>query len=195
VTLAALDFGAVAVNLAFYAYAFDELKVTTGYWGLMLSILYGMNLVSMAVLMRFKKYFQSRAVLLKAAVCILAVSAVWCFYSLTGNPALILLGAALEGLFTSLSTTLLTTALMQSAGERFTARVMSVRDLLSNALKLAGAGMTYVMLLYFKPPFVFSVSAVTLFTFGVALIAWLLSGSPKQGRSVPALSGSGRSGE
>jgi hypothetical protein len=172
--LTALDFGTVCVNLAFYAYAFDELRVSTPFWGLVLSVLYGMNLVAMACLMRFRKFFRARPVE-KAALFLPAVACVWSVYGVSPSPAGILLCAVAEGFASSMSTTLLTTALLDEAGYAFAARVTGVRDVMSAAVKASGAALAFWLLRRVRPGFVFSLGAAALFLFSALLGVWMAS--------------------
>jgi hypothetical protein len=180
-SLTALDFGTVCVNLAFYAYAFDELRISTPFWGLILSVLYGMNLVAMAFLMRFRKFFRTGQIA-KAALFLPVVAGVWSVYTVTSGAAGILLCAAAEGFAASVCTTLFGTVLLEEAGYDFAARVTGVRDVLSSAVKAAGAVMTYGLLRYVKAGFVFSLGASTLFVFAALLGVWMLRDLDAAGR-------------
>jgi hypothetical protein len=157
-TLAVIDFGTTSVNIAFYSFAFDTLKVTSGYWGLMLSILYGMNLVSMLLLMCCKKWF-SKAGTGMTNLLLAVVSCVWCYYSFSGNRLYILIGAAIEGLCLSLMNTLLTTDILENTKKEYIARVTGIRVLTSNLAKLLAIGSSYVLMLFIEPKFVFITSA------------------------------------
>jgi len=174
-SLTALDFGTACVNLAFYAYAFDELGVSTAFWGLILSVLYGMNLVAMAILMRFKERFRARPDV-KGALFLPAVAAVWSVYSISPSPAATVLCAAAEGLAASMCTALFSTVLLDKAGYEFAARVAGVRDVLSAAAKAAGAALTFALMRRVKAGFVFSMSAAVLFAFSALLGVWMALG-------------------
>ncbi|MEL4106350.1 MFS transporter [Oscillospiraceae bacterium WX1] len=169
--VAALDVGTVAVNIAFYAYAFDILCVTSRYWGLLLSVLYGMNLFAMLLLLRYKNYFDKNP-LLKVTLFLPIIALVWCMYGLTGSLARILILAAAEGLFSSLAGTLLTTRLLSSVDKRYAARVTGARDLVSSASKLIGIGAATLLLVFFPPAAVFMSSAALLLAAAFLLLAW-----------------------
>lgn len=169
-TLSVIDFGIISVNIAFYSLAFDSLKVTNSYWGMLLSLLYGMNLFAMLLLIRYKKGFKRHPF---SAVQILlpAISLVWFFYSTTSNQAYLLAGVAAEGLCLSLCNTLLLTGILETAKTSYAARVMGIRDLTSNAAKLAGIGTTYLLMMRFNQNIVFISSAAVILLLAVARMA------------------------
>ncbi len=77
-----------AVNIAFYSLAFDALHVTSSYWGMLLSLLYGMNLFAMLILNRGRGFFKKHA---GAAVrlCMAVIALMWlCYGSLSIRPVL-----------------------------------------------------------------------------------------------------------
>jgi MFS family permease len=176
-TLAVFDFGAVSVNIAFYALAFDKLHVSSGYWGLLLSVLYGMNLIAAALLLRNKKSFR-KDTMLKANLLMIAVAAVWFFYSRASHLLVILAGIAAEGLCSALITTVLVARLLEEAHHDYTARVMGVRDLCSNVFKLVGIGATTMLLRRVEVGSVFMLVAAAVFIFTV-LLALMPAGSFK----------------
>ncbi|OPX90262.1 MAG: Major Facilitator Superfamily protein [Pelotomaculum sp. PtaB.Bin104] len=157
-TLAVIDFGTTSVNIAFYSFAFDTLKVSSSYWGLMLSILYGMNLFSMLLLMCFKKWFSrfSRGI---TYLMLAIVSCVWCYYCFSNNILYILVVVAIEGICLSLVNTLLTTDILENTKKEYIARVTGIRLLTSNCAKLLGICSSYVFMLFYRPRFVFVASA------------------------------------
>jgi hypothetical protein len=164
-TLAVIDFGMICVNIAFYSLAFDYLKVTSRCWGLFLSVLYGMNFFSMLLLIRYKKWFEKHPIII--ANLLTVVSLVWCLYSMTDNLIYILLGVAFEGLSLSICNTLLITKILETAKKEYIARVMGIRDLVSNFAKLMGIGLTYLSLKFFRPNFIFVISAFILFIYTI----------------------------
>lgn len=169
--LTVFDFGTVCVNLAFYALAFDELGLTSGFWGLMLSVLYGMSLLAMAVLNRRPGAFRGRHI--ESGVRFLPlVALVWSVYSAATERPAILLCAGVEGFAAAMATTLLTTALLEEAGYEYAARVTGVRDALSSFAKAAGALLTYGLMRRVRPGFVFSSGSALLFAFSILFLVW-----------------------
>lgn len=144
-TIAFVDFGTICVNIVFYSLAFDTLNVSSSYWGLLLSVLYGMNLFSMFILIRFRKYFASNTLQI-SQLLLMGVSFVWCFYSVVKNPLYLLISVAAEGLCISICNTLLMTCILENARMDCTARVVGIKDLASNTAKLLGIAFTYLLL-------------------------------------------------
>ena len=141
-TLAVVDFGTVSVNIAFYSFAFDTLKVTSAYWGLLLSVLYGMNIFAMLFLMRRQKKLTARP-FVTAGLSLVLVASAWAFYATTRSLPAILIGAAAEGFGSALVSTLLVTTMLKASRQDWAARVTGARDLCSYAAKLLGIGFTY----------------------------------------------------
>lgn len=166
-TLAVYDFGTVSVNIAFYAFAFDALKVTSTYWGLLLSVLYGMNVVAMLFLMRYRTVL-TRFPFAAAELSLMLSALAWIFYALTQNQRAILAGAGVEGFGGALASTLLVTKMLESARQDYAARVTGVRDLCSYAAKLLGIAMTYGLMRLFDARVVFITAAAILLA-GVAV--------------------------
>jgi hypothetical protein len=177
-TLAVIDFGTVSVNIAFYSFAFDTLHVTSNYWGLLLSVLYGMNVLSMLLLLKQKKRFEINPMII-THLLIVAMTFVWVYYSMSYNQLYLLIGVAAEGLCSSLSNTLLVTSILETAKKEYTARVMSIRDLISNIFKVTGIGLTYVLMKCFKADFIFIMSASVVFTYAVYQTVSLIRNKPK----------------
>ncbi|SHH91339.1 Transmembrane secretion effector [Sporobacter termitidis DSM 10068] len=157
-TMAVVDFAAVSVNIAFYSYAFDTLRVTSAYWGLLLSVLYGMNVFAMLFLVRHQKTLGGNSFAF-ANLFLAVVALVWCFNSTTRSLPAILGTTAVEGFSTALSATLLVTTLLKTARADYTARVSGVRDLCSSAAKLLGIGVTYILMHFFDAQAVFIAGA------------------------------------
>jgi hypothetical protein len=74
-----------------------------------------------------------------------------------------------------MSTTLLTTALLDEAGYAFAARVTGVRDVMSASVKASGAALAFWLLRRVRPGFVFSLGAAALFLFSALLGVWMAS--------------------
>lgn len=166
-TSAFIDFCTISINIAFYAFAFDTLRVSSASWGVMLSVIYGMSLVSMLLILLFKKQFGKRQLTI-VYLLLTVVSAVWFCYGLAGKLPTVLICEVFEGLSLSLCGTLLLTYLLQNAKNEYTARVMGIRDLFSNLSKLAGVVYTYLFMRFFKPKMVFSVTSALMMLFAVS---------------------------
>ena len=88
--------------------------MTSAYWGLLLSVLYGMNVVAMLFLMRCRTAL-TRFPFAAAELSLMLSALAWIFYALTQNQRAILAGAAVEGFGGALASTLLVTKMLESS--------------------------------------------------------------------------------
>lgn len=180
-TLAVLDFGMTAVNIAFYSLAFDTLRVGSAYWGMLLSLLYGMNLFAMLLLSRARGFFKKHAGA-AASLGMAVISLTWLCYGTLPVRRVLPLCTAAEGLSLSLCGTLLLTNLLQRARGDYVGRIMGIRDLTGNLSKLAGIGLTFVLTRSFDRDAVFLFSAAVLLLTS-CLSAGLRMGDRRVGRA------------
>lgn len=168
-TAAVIDYCTIAVNIAFYSFAFDYMKVSSGYWGAYLSILYGMNIVSMLILMRYKSFFRKKEIA-SINVLLFCLSAVWLFYSAMQSRIFVLAAGAVEGICNSLCVTLITTCILENSKKGYTARIFGVQYVLSSFAKLLGAVFTYTLLRRFSFRFIFISSAAIIAAYAFCAI-------------------------
>lgn len=155
----------ISINIAFYSFAFDSLKVSSESWGILMSIIYGMNFFAMLLFLRFDGWFNkySSAIL---KTLLFALSAVWFFYSITSSVLDIYAAEAVEGLSLSICNTLLLTSILKSAKKEFSARVLGIRDFILNISKLISVGSTYIFSVGFNSKFIFKLDAVIMLIYG-----------------------------
>lgn len=158
------DFATASVNIAFYSFAFDRMKVSAQYWGMLLSVLYGMNVVAMYIIISHKKFFAKNPEK-SAALLLLILSAVWCADAAVINKAAVTALSAAEGICSSMFATLVISIILSSSGEHYAARVSGVQNVLSSAAKLTGACLTYAVMKIFDYRFVFISGAAVIFAF------------------------------
>ena len=163
-TLSALDFGTAAVNIAFYSLVFDKLHIPSSSWGLILSVFYGMNIFSMALLYRYRSFFSGNS-MWKVLLLLLIVTVVWLYYSTVYQLHFLLAGVAVEGFCSSLISTTLITRLQEKARKDYLARVMSIRDFGSSISKTAGIGLAFLLMGTFDVRSLFVTSAVLVLVF------------------------------
>ncbi|KNF07716.1 major facilitator transporter [Gottschalkia purinilytica] len=143
-----------SVNITFYSFAFDTLKVTSRNWGFMMSVFYGTNFVAMVVSIYFDKIIH-KLNLLFAYMILITVSIVWLFYSLSNNLSTVILLQFIEGLVISLLTIFINTKLQIITKKEFVARIMGINDIFNNIGKLIGIGYTYAILQFRSSRFIF----------------------------------------
>lgn len=134
----------ISVNLTFYPFAFDTLKVTAKGWSLMITIYYGTNLVAMLLVgylhKRYKKFGGS---LFYAGLGIVAF--IWVMYAFSGDYAIILLLQFMEGSVIAVCGILLAARFQMITDKSYMARVSSINDIFSSIGKLAGMGCTIIL--------------------------------------------------
>ncbi len=132
-------FGTAAVNMLFYPFAFNQLKVTNEQWSFMLSVFYGTNLVAMIVSNPFFKLFKGNVTRSVNSI-FLMVSGVWFLYSISYSLVPVVVLQSLEGTLLGVCSILLGSFMQIYSEKRYLARVMSINDYINNLAKLAGIG-------------------------------------------------------
>lgn len=167
-----------SVNLAFYSFAFDTLGVTSKGWGVMMSVIYGANLVAMmislistrgACIASYKLIYSSIAV----------VSAVWFGYGISNSIGIVLLLMFVEGTAASLYNILLGSQLQLACDKNYIGRITGVNDVLNSAGKLLGIGCTYILLYFHSIRVVFIINAVILLVFIMYKLSSCMKHFPK----------------
>ncbi len=158
-----------SVNAAFYSFAFDILGISSGTWGIMMSLFYGTNLVSMFVSIYFNVSIQKMG-LLFIYMTLAIVSGVWLCYSLSIGLFFVFLLQFVEGLLLTLVTIFLNTKLQLVTGSEFLGRVVGINDILNNVGKLVSVGVTYIILQHYSAGFVFVLNCICLFLYTVAMV-------------------------
>ncbi len=159
-----IGFCTISVNMSFYPFAFDVIKVTGRGWSLMISILYGTNLLAMGL----TGYLDKRCGVGDGRLfysCLAAVSVIWILYAIIRNYALILLLQFIEGSFSAIAGIILVTRFQMITGKKYMARVTGINDVLSSAGKLAGMGCTALLLVKCSFLYVFIACGILLFVF------------------------------
>jgi hypothetical protein len=158
-----------SINAAFYSFAFDILKVNNSLWGIMMSLFYGTNLISMFVSISFNELIQKMDLLFVYAASII-VSGVWFCYSLAGSLPFVLLLQFTEGLLLTLITIFLSTKLQLITRREFIGRIVGINDILNNIGKLLSVGATYFILRFYSARFIFVLDCICLFFCTIAMM-------------------------
>ncbi|NLK86056.1 MAG: MFS transporter [Clostridiaceae bacterium] len=159
-----IGFCTISVNLSFYPFAFDVIKVTAKGWSLMITILYGTELLAM-LLMRFpdKRSGMKDGRLFYS--CLTGISLIWILYAFTRSYGLILLLQFVEGVFTAIAGIILAARLQMITGKQYMARATGLNDVISSAGKLAGMGLTVLVLSGGSFKYVFISCGILMFAF------------------------------
>lgn len=156
----------ISINMVFYPFAFDTLKVTARGWSLMITIYYGTNLVAMLTVKKLdrflKKHEKNMSRMIYAGLAVTAV--IWAGYALTDNYAVVLALQFFEGSVIAMCGIILAAKFQLITERRFMARVSSINDLFSNVGKIIGLSASALLI------GVFSYRAVFVFCSAVMLL-------------------------
>lgn len=162
-----IGFCSISVNLAFYPFAFDMIKVSGKGWSLMITIYYGTNLLAMLLTKYVEKRFGMRDGRLFYS-CLTVVSVIWLLYTIVRGYAFILMLQFIEGVFAAIAGIILAARFQMITGKQYMARVTSLNDVLSSAGKLVGMGCTAFIASRYSFLYVFVMCGILLFVFSFA---------------------------
>lgn len=161
-----IGFCSLSVNLAFYPFAFDLLKVTARGWGLMITIYYGTNLIAMLLVRCCAKRIEGReAGAFYSSLAI--VSLIWLGYAFTGSYAIVLMLQFTEGILIAGCGILLAARFQRIIDKDYMARISALNELLDSVGKLAGMGCMAMILRSFSFSGVFVFSSLIMALFAV----------------------------
>jgi MFS transporter, DHA3 family, macrolide efflux protein len=165
-TSVVVSFSMIAINMAFYPYAFDVLGLTSKSWSMMISIYYGTNLLAMA-LMAFipGKTASSAWRIIYGGFAITAF--IWMLYGFTQSFPLVLLLQFIEGTVLAICGILLSTRMQSIAEKGFLARIAGINDILASMGRLAGMGCAYIVISLGSYRNVFLVNSLILLLFSL----------------------------
>lgn len=162
-----LGFSMVSMNMAFYPFAFDVLRVTAKGWSLMLSIFYGTNLVAVAIAPAIIKTIRNKPYSLVFAI-MCAASFIWAAYATTRSLAVVLLLQFIEGTIFAAAGIILATLLQTLPDKNFIARVSGVNDLAGSVSKLIAMAFTFIVLKNSSHTAIFIFNSIFMFVFSAA---------------------------
>jgi MFS family permease len=161
-----LCFCSSAMNMAFYPFAFDLLKITSRGWGFMLSIFYGTGIISMLISIYFINKIKS-AMQKIIYFSLFLVSILWVSYVFADNVIVIMGLQLLEGTALSLCGILIITSLQTNVRGNLISRVMGINDLLNSFGKLLGIACALIILQFSSPRLVFALNGIILIIFSI----------------------------
>jgi MFS transporter, DHA3 family, macrolide efflux protein len=161
-----LCLASTSVNIAFYPYAFDVLKVSNTVWGSMMSVFYGAGVVSMFITLLAKNRIKQLLELSNPSLLII-ISLIWMSYSITNNISCIIILQLVEGTAFSLLNTVLTTQLQASSRSDILGRVIGVNDFINSLGKILGIISTYLIISIKTPIIIFFTCALILFCYAI----------------------------
>ncbi|HHW31469.1 MAG TPA: MFS transporter [Clostridiaceae bacterium] len=169
-----ISFCIISINMAFYPFAFDVLKVTEKGWSLIMSIFYTANILAMIISITFTKKIK-KIYMLFVYVFLFIVSVIWFTYSILDNIVIILLLQLVEGISLSLCGILLLSKLQISIEPQYLSRITGLSDYINNMGKLAGTVYAYIIIKYYSVKHVFVFSSFIILSyvlFKTAISGW-----------------------
>ena len=158
-------FCAIAVNMAFYPYAFDSLRVTAKGWSVMISIYYGTNLMALPVmdLLRTKSRKPGFGLFYGG---LFLTGLIWLSYAFICEFSAVLLLQFTEGTILAVCGILLSSRMQLVSDAGFLARVAGVTDVLSGGARLLAMGFAILTmrLSSFRPVFMATAALLLLFS-------------------------------
>lgn len=144
-----IGFCVISINLSFYPYAFDVLRVTAKGWSFLITVYYGTSLSAMALVKYAGKRLKNNEMkLLYLSLGI--VAAAWMLYALTKNYTAVLVLQFAEGTLIALCGIILAARLQAAADKRYMARISSMNDIITSVGKLAGMCCTAIITGWFS---------------------------------------------
>lgn len=172
-----ISVGTACMNIAFYPFVFDILKISSEEWGILMSVFYGTNVIAMLITFVMNKKMNGTK-LTVIYFLYLVISAVWFFYGIFGDFRYVVLLQGIEGTLLCICGILLGSYLQVITSKAFTARIMGINDILNNGGKLVGISAAYIIIWLLSPRFVFYASSAMLALFSLHRIyRKLFSGS------------------
>lgn len=182
-TSVVVSFNMIAINLAFYPYAFDILGVTAKGWSLMISIYYGTNLLAM-FLMIFIPGKTVNSVWRVIYGGFAVTSVIWLLYGFTQSFSVVLLLQFTEGTVLAICGILISTRMQMIAEKGFLARISGISDILASIGRLAGMGCAFLFMSYGSYRNVFLINSIVLLLFSLYKLSSVGIRRTSQGRNM-----------
>jgi DHA3 family macrolide efflux protein-like MFS transporter len=162
-----IGFCVISINLSFYPYAFDVLRVTAKGWSFLITVYYGTSLSAMALVNYAGKRLKNNEGKL-FYLSLGMVAAAWMLYAFIKNYTAVLALQFTEGTLIALCGIILAARLQAAVDKRYMARVSSMNDIITSAGKLAGMGCTAIITGRFSFNEVFILNGLILMAFAFA---------------------------
>ncbi len=162
-----LGFCVISINMVFYPFAFDVLKVTARGWSLMITIYYGTNLVAMLIVKKLDKFLKKNEINMNRMLYtgLIITAAIWGIYALTENIAYVLALQFVEGSVIAMCGIILAAKFQLKTEKRFMARVSSINELFANVGKIIGLSASALLIGFSTYRAVFVFCTVVMFLF------------------------------
>lgn len=145
VILVIISLCSISMNMAFYPYSFDVLRLTAKGWSLLISVYYGTNLLAAFLLIiPFKRISLKPWTAVYTSLVITAL--IWQLYGFTQDFIVVLVLQFVEGTILAICGILLTTLLQKHTQNNYMARVAGVNDIGAGVGKIIGMASTYLII-------------------------------------------------
>jgi len=159
----------ISINMAFYPFAFDTLKMTGKGWSFLISIYYGSNLLSM-FLIRFIATKNNYTMWKFISSGYILTSVIWLSYGFTQNICLVYVLQLFEGVILTISGIFLGTLPQVVSAKGYVARVTGINDIVSNTAKIGGLAVSYILMMFESYRSVFYICSIILLSFSISLL-------------------------
>ncbi len=150
-----------SINVAFYAFAFDVLKISNSLWGIMMSLFYGANLASMSISLYFNHQIRRSGWLCVFAMFVV-IAAIWASYNFLNSLFLIMPLQFLEGLLLAIVTIFINSQLQSVTKKEYLGRIIAINNILNNLGKLFSIIATFFFLRFYPVRNIFLVNCICL---------------------------------
>jgi len=165
-----LSLNIASINIAFYPFVFDILKINEKTWGIMMSIFYGSSLFAMYISINLNGIIK-RLDLFFLYFSLIIISFCWLFYGLLEYLPLIMAVQFIEGVFISLFTMVLNSKIQVLTNRNYLARVAAINDVFINFGKLISAILSYSLLVFLPVQILFIFNFIILFSYTLYLLS------------------------
>lgn len=162
-------FCTTSVNIAFYPFAFDILKITDKTWGFMMSIFYGASLLAMPLTL-LVKIKSGTFYKIFIPVSLILISLIWFLYGNTYRLNFIMILQLVEGTIFAFINIVMTSHLQTRSNKELLGRVVGVNDFINNTGKILGIGFTCLILTIAEPGCIFVLCSVIISVYAVYVL-------------------------
>ena len=165
-----LSLNIASINIAFYPFVFDILKIKDKTWGTMMSIFYGSSLFAMYLSINLNAIIK-RLDLFFLYFSLIFISLCWLSYGFLEYIPLIMAIQFMEGILTSLFTMVLNSKIQTLTNKDYLARIVAINDIFVNFGKLISAIISYSLLIFLPVQNLFILNFIILFFYGLYLLS------------------------
>ena len=173
-----VGFCTISVNLAFYPFAFDMLRVTAKGWGMMITAYYGASLLAMFIAGQMDVR-PGKGGGRPLYIWLGAAAVIWLLYAFSKTYGTVLILQFAEGTMTAAGGIILAARCQVVSDREYMARVTAFSDLMAGLGKLAGMGVTSFIIGKYSFIDVFVTCGILMLIFainGISEHAWVPAG-------------------